>query len=75
MAKKTIDLKGLTCPLPILRANRVVKDMKPGDTLEIHATDPNAPSDFQVFTKTTGNELLKNVEEDGVFIIVLRKSK
>lgn len=73
MAKTTIDVKGLCCPLPVLRANRAVKDLEPGDLLEVIATDPGAPPDFEVFCKTAGHELLESSEEDGVFTMIVRK--
>lgn len=70
MADTTVlDVKGLGCPVPILRANRAVKEMIPGDMLEILATDADAPQDFQIFCDTTGH-LYKGCEKtDGVFII------
>jgi TusA-related sulfurtransferase len=42
MADKVLDAKGLNCPLPILRAKKALKDVPPGGTLEILATDPGA---------------------------------
>ena len=74
MTTTVLDVRGLSCPLPILRANKAVKEMIPGDILEIQATDSEAPSDFEVFCENTGNELLDVTETDGVFIIRLRKS-
>ncbi|MBL6933058.1 MAG: sulfurtransferase TusA family protein [Rhodospirillales bacterium] len=66
-----LDVKGLGCPVPILRANRAVKEMIPGDMLEILATDSDAPQDFEIFCKTTGH-LYKGCEKtDGVYVIRL----
>jgi len=69
MAETQLDVKGLGCPIPILRANRAAKEMIPGDILEILATDRDAPQDFQVFCETTGHNLLDCVDANGVFTI------
>jgi len=72
MADKTVlDVKGLGCPVPILRANRAVKEMIPGDTLEVLATDSDAPQDFEIFCNTTGHKFLGCQKHDGVFVIQL----
>ncbi|HER26789.1 MAG TPA: sulfurtransferase TusA family protein [Rhodospirillales bacterium] len=70
MTEKTIlDVKGLGCPVPILRANRAIKELICGDTLEVLATDCGAPQDFEIFCQTTGHKLLENISQDGVFFI------
>ena len=61
MADKTLDAKGLNCPLPILRAKKSLKEVPAGGTLEVLATDPGSVADFAAFCRTTGNELLKIV--------------
>ncbi|MDE0993559.1 MAG: sulfurtransferase TusA family protein [Rhodospirillales bacterium] len=73
MTTTTLDLKGLSCPLPVLKANKAIKELIPGDLLEILATDPAAPKDFEVFCENTGHDLTSSTEEDGVFIITMTK--
>ncbi|MEQ8246232.1 MAG: sulfurtransferase TusA family protein [Alphaproteobacteria bacterium] len=70
---QSLDLKGLKCPLPVLRAKKTLKSMAPGETLEVLATDPGAVKDFPAFCQTTGNTLESWSETDGVFRFVLRK--
>lgn len=71
----TIDLKGLRCPLPVLRANKALRAM-PGDAeLCILASDAAAPADFAAFCRTTGHVLVSTREEDGVHTIVIRKAE
>ncbi len=65
----TLDVKGLGCPVPILRANRAIKELIPGDTLEVLATDSGAPDDFKIFCETTGHKLLDSKVQDGVIVI------
>jgi len=64
-----LDVRGLGCPVPILRANRVIKELIPGDTLEVLATDSDAPHDFKMFCETTGHKLLESFDRDGIFTI------
>ncbi|MCT8973823.1 sulfurtransferase TusA family protein [Microbaculum marinisediminis] len=72
MADQVLDVKGLNCPLPILRAKKTLKDMPAGATLEVIATDPGAVKDFEAFCRTTGNELLESKEEGGSFTFVIK---
>lgn len=73
MAEHVLDARGLNCPLPILKAKKALKDVSPGGTLEILATDPGSVADFQAFSRTTGNELVEYGEEGGVYRFILRK--
>ena len=68
---KIFDARGMKCPLPVLKARRLLREMEPGEILEIQATDPGAPADFTHFSETTGNRLLETREKDGLFIIRL----
>jgi tRNA 2-thiouridine synthesizing protein A len=73
MADQLLDARGLNCPLPILKAKKALKDVPPGGTLEILATDPGAVADFQAFCRTTGNELVEHSEEGGVYRFIVRR--
>ena len=71
----TLDAKGLKCPLPVLKARKAMKEMKPGAVLRVYATDPGAVKDFEHFCKTTGAHLLDCGEEpEGVLVFMIRKS-
>jgi tRNA 2-thiouridine synthesizing protein A len=72
MPTQTLDTKGLSCPLPVLKARKALKGLAPGDTLEILSTDPGAVRDFEAFCRTTGNELVEQGEDDGVFRFLLK---
>ena len=74
MADKVLDAKGLNCPLPILKAKKALKDMTPGQILQVLSTDPGSVADFQAFSRTTGNELVEHSEEGGVYDFLIRKS-
>ena len=74
MATTTLDVKGLNCPLPVLRANKVVKGLMAGDVLQVLVTAPAAPSDFAAYCETTGHELMDSTEADGLYTITIRKA-
>ena len=75
MADVTLDVKGLNCPLPILRAKKALKDLPRNGTLEVLATDPGAVSDFEAFCRTTGNELVEHSSAGGFFRFLIRRSE
>jgi tRNA 2-thiouridine synthesizing protein A len=73
MGETLLDLKGLSCPLPVLRANRALRGMKPGEKLRVLATDPAAAADFRAFCRETGHALLAMSEEAGVLSFLIRR--
>jgi tRNA 2-thiouridine synthesizing protein A len=73
MADIQLDVRGLNCPLPILRAKKALDAMPSGQTLQVVATDPGAVKDFAAFAKETGNLLLESTQARGEFVFVLRK--
>lgn len=70
----TLDVKGLNCPLPILRAKKAMKGVAAGDVLQVVATDPGSVKDFEAFCKQTGNELLETAEDGGVYTFQIKKN-
>lgn len=75
MSTNTLDARGLLCPLPVLRANKVLRGLAIGDELQIVATDPSAPADFRSFCEAAGHDLVDSHEEEGAFFITLRKRR
>ncbi len=69
----TVDARGLNCPMPIVRTAQGIKPLASGQTLEVLATDPGSVKDFAAWAKTTGNELVEQSADGGVFRFVLRK--
>ena len=70
---QVVDAKGLSCPMPIVKTAQAVKGLASGQLLEVLATDPGSTKDFAAWAKTTGNELVEQTVEGGVFRFVLRK--
>ena len=71
---QSLDTKGLTCPIPILRAKKAIVALDAGAVLEVLATDPGAVKDFEAFSRATGHELLESTEDDGVFRFLIKKT-
>lgn len=74
---KTLDTKGLNCPLPVLKARKAMRAVAVGECLTVEATDPASYIDFRHFCDTTGHELLEAREDEaaGVFTYVIRCKK
>ena len=72
MADKTLDAKGLNCPLPILKAKKTLKEVPTGGTLEVLSTDPGSVADFEAFCRTTGNPLVESSADSGVYRFLIK---
>ena len=72
---RSLDLKGLSCPLPIIKTARAMKELAAGELLKVLATDPGSVPDFKAWARTTGNPLVETSEEGGVFRFVLSKKE
>jgi len=74
MTAKLIDLRGLKCPLPVLRTRKALAGALPGDVLVVHCTDPLAAIDIPALLAQTGDALELSLVEDGVTAFRIRKS-
>jgi tRNA 2-thiouridine synthesizing protein A len=70
--KTTVDARGLSCPLPIVKTAQAAKGLASGDLMEVIATDPGSVKDFEAWSRATGNELVEQVAGDGEFRFFLR---
>jgi len=71
----SLDLKGLSCPIPIAKTARAMKELAAGQLIEVFATDPGSVPDFKAWSRSTGNPLVESGKEGGVFRFVLRKKE
>jgi len=70
---RDLDVRGLNCPLPILKAKKELVLMQPGERLRVRATDPHSVIDFMAFCEKTGHALEHHEESGEEFHFVLRK--
>jgi tRNA 2-thiouridine synthesizing protein A len=72
---KTLDYKGLKCPMPIVKISQEMPKVAVGDVMEVLTTDPGALSDFPAWARTTGQQILETKQEPGLITIYVKKTK
>lgn len=75
MADRVLDVKGLKCPMPVIKAKKAIEELAVGQVLEVVATDPGSMADFRAWTKNTGHELVSAEEAGGVYTYRIKKAK
>lgn len=74
MAEHLLNAEGLNCPLPILKAKKMLKDVPPGEILKVRATDPGSVADFAAFCRHTGNELMNSGTEGDIYTFEIKRA-
>ncbi|HHC09538.1 MAG TPA: sulfurtransferase TusA family protein [Actinobacteria bacterium] len=74
MADVTVDARNLQCPMPVLKISQAMKDLSPGQSVELVATDRGALSDIPAWASDMGYSLKEQFERDGEFHFVVEKS-
>jgi tRNA 2-thiouridine synthesizing protein A len=70
---RQLDARGLACPMPIVKTAQSMKELASGQVLEVLATDPGSVKDFAAWSKSTGNPIVEQTTDGGVFRFVLRR--
>lgn len=70
---RELDVKGLDCPMPLLKAKKALNEMAAAQCLRVFATDPGSVRDFEVFARQSGHQLLESTEVDGIYSYLLQK--
>ena len=70
---QTVDARGLSCPMPIVKTAQAMKALPSGAILEVLATDAGSVKDFAAWSKATGNELVDQSSDGGVYRFVIRR--
>ena len=71
--ENTLDLSGLLCPLPVLKARKALLAMAPGEVLKVIATDPMSAIDMPHFCSEQGHTLLEQTKEANTFIFRIKR--
>jgi tRNA 2-thiouridine synthesizing protein A len=71
---QTLDCKGMSCPLPILKTKKAVEALSKDQVLKVVTTDPGSKNDMASWAKRTGNEILKVEEGSGTFTFYIKKT-
>lgn len=70
----TLDCVGLYCPVPIYQTRKKIDTLKEGQVLKMTADDPGSKPDMESWARSTGNELLKVEEKDGIYTFYIKKT-
>lgn len=70
-----LDVKGLCCPMPVVKAKKTIEDLQVGEVLEIIGTDPGSKGDIPAWAKRGGHEFLGSKEDGEVFHFFVKKGK
>ncbi len=71
----TLDVRGLFCPVPIVKLTEAIRNYPAGTVLEVLATDPGTLADIPAWAKTSGNEILKTEREGTTIKFHVKKTK
>jgi tRNA 2-thiouridine synthesizing protein A len=71
----SLDLRGLNCPLPVLRTRKMLKSLAHGGRLIVECTDPLAVIDIPHLLRETGDTLEHQEAANGLFIFHIRRGK
>jgi tRNA 2-thiouridine synthesizing protein A len=71
---QTVDARGLSCPMPIVKTAQAIKTIEQGAMLEVFATDAGSVKDIAAWCRSTGNELVDQSSDGAVYRFVIRRS-
>ncbi|MDD3553898.1 MAG: sulfurtransferase TusA family protein [Deltaproteobacteria bacterium] len=72
-ANHTLDAKGLSCPMPLLRTKKEIEKLKSGEILEVLGTDPGSRNDIPGWCSRSGHEYLGEKEDTGFIRFYVKK--
>ncbi len=72
---KVMDLKGLPCPMPVVKVSKGIKEIQVGQVIEALTTDPGALAEFPAWARTSGNEILKTEQGEGSSRFYIKRLK
>jgi len=71
---KTMDLKGLPCPMPVVKVSKGIKEVEVGQVIEAISTDPGSLTDFPAWARTSGNEILKTEQNGNIIKFYIKRN-
>jgi tRNA 2-thiouridine synthesizing protein A len=70
----SVDARGLSCPMPIVKTAQHIKTVPTGALVEVLATDPGSVKDFAAWARSTGNPIVEQSSDGGVFRFVIQRA-
>jgi TusA-related sulfurtransferase len=71
---KTLDLKGLACPMPVVKISKGIKEVEVGEVIEAHTTDPGSLTDVPAWGRTTGHDIVETRQDGEVIHFFIRRT-
>ena len=71
--EKSFDLKGLACPMPVVKISKGIKEVEVGQVVEALTTDPGALTDFPAWARTSGNEIVETNQDGEVIKFYIKR--
>jgi len=71
---KTLDLKGLACPMPVVKISKGIKEVEVGEVIEAHTTDPGSLTDVPAWGRTTGHDIVDTRQDGEVIHFFIRRT-
>ena len=71
---RVMNLKGLPCPMPVVKISKGIKEVEVGQVVEAITTDPGSLADFPAWAKTSGNEILKTDQDNGLIKFYIKRA-
>lgn len=69
MSEHQLDARNILCPLPVIRTQNAVQELKKGDILTVTCTDPGALNDIPTWSRINGHKVLDMQNTDNEIII------
>lgn len=74
-ADRILDCSGLSCPLPVVKTSKAIKELELGQVLKMIATDPGAPADMEAWARQTGHEMLLSMQDGKSYIFLIKRAR
>ena len=71
---KVMDLKGLACPMPVVKVSKGIKEVEVGQVVQAISTDPGSLTDIPAWARTSGNEVIKTEQSDDEIVFYIKRS-
>ena len=71
---KTLDTSGLSCPMPVVKTKKAMKDLEIGEILEMISTDPGSIPDMEAWARQTKHDLVESHDEGNSYRFLIRKT-
>ncbi len=71
--EQVMDLQGLPCPMPVVKISKGIKEVEVGQVIEALTTDPGALADFPAWERTSGNEIVKTDQDEGIIRFYIKR--